>query len=115
MKAHELDIDSIVFAEMRAELNRAIAGTVMTMKNKGLREGTVTAKIKIGMMSTVDEQGEIHTTAIFEPKVTCKIGSSEEQKCGATGGRVTISDDGQLLIGSEQVTMDELMDDKKGA
>ena len=115
MKAHELDIDSIVFAEMRADLSATIARTVKAMKDKGLSEGTVGAKIKIGMMSSVDENGEIHTTAIFEPKVTSRIGSSAEEKCGATGGRITVGNDGTLLIGSEQVTMDELMDDQKGA
>ena len=115
MKAHELDLDSIVFTEMRSRLNATIARTVRVMKEKGLTEGQVSAKIKIGMMSSVDENGEIHTTAIFEPKVTCKIGSSEEDKCGATGGRITIGNDGQVLVGSDQVTMDELIDDQKGA
>jgi len=115
MKAHELDLDSIVFIEMRSRLNRTIADTVRAMKDKGLSEGQVGAKIKITMMSSVDENGEVHTTAVFEPKVTCKIGSSEENKCGATGGRITIGDDGTVVVGSEQVTMDELMDDQKGA
>lgn len=115
MKAHELDIDSIVFAEMRMKLNDMIDRTVRTMKSKGLTEGAVSVKIKIGMMECVDENGEVHTTAIFEPKVTSKVGSSEEDKCGGTGGRITIGNDGKVLIGSEQVTMDELMDDKRGA
>ena len=115
MKAHELDLDSIVFIEMRSRLNQTIADTVRAMKDKGLSEGQVGAKIKITMMSSVDENGEVHTTAVFEPKVTCKIGSSEENKCGATGGRITIGDDGTVIVGSEQVTMDELMDDQKGA
>ena len=115
MKAHELDLDSIVFAEMKAQLNGLIAHTVRQMKEKGLSEGQVSAKIKIGMMRTVDENGEVHTTAIFEPKVASKIVSSAEDKCGATGGRITIGEDGQVLVGSEQITMDELMDDQKGA
>ena len=105
MKAHELDLDSIVFTEMRNRLNASIAQVVKLMKEKGLTEGQVSAKIKIGMMSSVDENGEVHTTAIFEPKVTSKIGSSAEDKCGATGGRITIGNDGQVLVGSEQVTM----------
>lgn len=115
MKAHELDIDSIVFAEMRIKLNDMLDKTVRTMKSKGLTEGAVSVKIKIGMMECTDENGEVHTTAIFEPKVTSKVGSSHEDKCGGTGGRITFSSDGQLLIGSEQVTMDEIIDDRKGA
>ena len=115
MKAHELDLDSIVFAELRAKLNATIEYTVRQMKEKGLAEGQVSAKIKIGMISGTDENGEIHTTAVFEPKVTSRIGSSAEDKCGATGGRITIGIDGSVIVGSEQVTMDELMDDQKGA
>ena len=99
MKAHELDLDSIVFAELRRKLNVTIERTVW----------------RIGMLSQTDENGEIHTTAVFEPKVTYKIGASEEEKCGATGGKITIGDDGSVLVGSEQVTMDELIDDQKGA
>lgn len=115
MKAHELDLDSIVFAEMRLRLNEAIADAVRDMKSKGLSEGQVSAKVKITMMTGTDENGEIHTTAVFEPKVTSRVGSSSEDKCGATGGKITIGNDGSVLVGSEQVTMDELMDDQKGA
>ena len=113
MKAHELDIDSIVLAEMRMKLNNMLDKTVRTMKSKGLNEGTVSVKIKIGMIESTDENGEVHTTAIFEPKVTSKVGSSHEDKCGGTGGRITFGSDGQVLIGSEQVTMDELMEEKR--
>ena len=115
MKAHELDLDSIVFAEMRLKLNDAIQRTVRAMREKGLTEGSVRAKIKIGVMEYVDQNGEINTTAIFEPKVTAKVGSSAEEKCGGTGGKITISKDGEVMIGSEQVTMDEVMGKQKGA
>lgn len=110
MKQHELDIDSLVFTELRNRLSMTIQDAVKQMKVKNLSEETVTAKIKISVLSSIDENGEIHSSAIFEPKVTAKIGRSEEEKCGATGGRVTIGDDGEVLIGSEQVTMDEVME-----
>lgn len=115
MKQHELDLDSMVFAELRHNLNESIKYVISQLSEKGLSEGTVTAKIKIGMMKSTDENGEVHQTAIFEPKVASKIGSSYEDKCVATGGRIQISGDGSVLIGTEQVTMDELMDDQKGA
>ncbi|MCR5566180.1 MAG: hypothetical protein K6F61_04960 [Clostridiales bacterium] len=115
MKIHELDFDSPVFTELKAMLSMNIIDTVKRMNNKNLAEGTVSAKIKIGMMQTVDENGEIHSTAIFEPKVTAKVGDSSEDKCGATGGRIVVNADGSVLIGSEQVTMDELIDDQRGA
>lgn len=116
MTQHELDIDSIVFAAMRNTFNREINDTLRDMKAKHLSEGSVSVKIKIGLIETVDENGEYHSSAIFEPKVTSKIGRSCEQKVGATGGRIQIGDDGEILIGSEQVTMDEVMEKaSKGA
>ena len=110
MKIHELNIDSPVFAQLRDMLSLSVADAVKKMSTKNLAEGTVSAKIKISMMQSIDENGEIHRTAVFEPKVTQKIGSSAEDKLGATGGQISFGDDGQLLIGSEQVTMDELME-----
>ena len=115
MKAHELDLDSIVSDEMRAKLNETIKRTVRIMRDKGLTEGSVSAKIKIGVMEYVDQNGEISTTATFEPKVTAKVGSSAARKCGETSGKVTISRNGEILIENEQVTMDEVMGKQKGA
>jgi len=115
MKIHELSIKSPVFAQLRDMLNLNLVDAVKRMTSKNLSEGSVSAKIKISMMQTVDENGEIHCTAVFEPKVTSKIGDSSEDKCDTTGGKITINNEGQLLIGSEQVSMDELLEDQKGA
>lgn len=113
MKQHELDIDSAVFAQLRYELSKAIQDSIIQMKLKDLSECTVSAKIKIGLISTVDENAEVNYSVIFDPKVTSKIGRSTEKKVRGTGGRITIGDDGELLIGTNQVTMDELIDNKE--
>ena len=110
MKAHELNLESIAFAELRLKIDAELRRVVEAMERKGLAEGQVTAKIKIGMITGADENGEIHSTAVFEPKVTSKIGSSYEDKCGATGGRITVQGDGTVILG--QISMDEL---EKGA
>ena len=113
MQAHELDIDSIALAEMKLTINREIRDVVTMMKDKGLSEGQISAKIKITLMTAVDENGEILSTAIFEPKVTSRIGSTYENKCGATGGRITVTNDGTVILG--QIGMDELLAEKEGA
>lgn len=113
MQAHELSIDSVALAQLKSILNKEISDIVRLMKEKGLSEGQVSAKIKIGLMSTVDENGEIHTTAVFEPKVTSRIGSSYEEKIGATGGKITVTDDGTVILG--QIGIDELLAEEKGA
>jgi hypothetical protein len=113
LKAHELNLDSIALTEFKNTMDREIGDVVRLMKEKGLSEGSVSAKIKITVMTGVDENGEFHNTAIFEPKVTSRIGSQFENKCGATGGRITITDDGSVILG--QISMDEVMAEKEGA
>ena len=113
MKAHELNLQSIAFAELRVKLDEEIQSIVTMLEEKGLSEGVITAKIKVGMMTGTTNDGEIVHTVIFEPKISSRIGSSFEDKLSATGGRVTVQEDGTVIPG--QVTMDEIMDDKKGA
>ena len=113
MKAHELDLDSMVFASLKMRLNGDIQRVVKEMQEKGMPEGSVTAKIKIAMLTTIEDNGEIHTSAVFEPKVTTRIGSSSEEKCGPTGGKITVMNDGSVIVG--QISMDELLEKQKGA
>ena len=110
---HELSIDGVEFALLKAMLDEHIQKTVREMKEKHLKEGSVSAKIKIGIVEKPDENGEFHSTATFEPKVTSRIGSSFEDKAGATGGRITVQDDGTVIMG--QISMDEVLKEQKGA
>ena len=111
----ELNLENIAFCEFMYKLNKAITETVKELKLKGMSEGSVSAKITIGMMSVPDENGEIHHTAIFEPKVTHKVGKSWEDKCGGTGTQIVISDDGEVMIERNQITIEDVMKDKEGA
>ena len=116
MTQQELSIDSMVFFELKYRLNKEINDMLREMKTRHLSEGSVTAKIKIGLIETMDENGEYQINAVFEPKVVGKIGRSYEQKIRATSEQIRIGDDGEILIGSEQVTMDEVMEKaSKGA
>ena len=113
MKGHELDLDSVALVHVKISMNKEITDTVKALKEKGLSEGAVSAKIKITMMTGVDENGEVHSTAVFEPKVTSRIGSSYEEKCAATGGKITVTNDGTVIVG--QIGIDELLAEKEGA
>ena len=110
---HELSIDGVEFALLKTMLDEQIQKTVRQMKEKHLDEGSVSAKIKIEITESMDENGEFHYTALFEPKVTSRIGSSFEDKVGATGGRITVQDDGTVIMG--QISMDEVLGEQKGA
>lgn len=115
MAPHELSIDSPVFAGALLMLGDKINDTIKDLIKKDLSIGQVNLKIKIGIMQAPDEDGVFHNTVIFEPKVTRRIESSEEEKCGGSGGRIEINKDGQIIIGTNQISMDELLEEQKGA
>jgi len=116
MDQEELTLDSNIFQSLKWHFNSEIANVVRDLKSKNLPEAQITAKVKIGMMESMDEAGEYHQTFIFEPKVTSKVGRSSERKVNAEGCRLTVDEEGRVLIGDgEQVTMEEVMKEQKGA
>lgn len=115
MEIHELSLECPVFSAMLIMLEHEINDTVRDLIQKGLTAGSVSAKIKIGLMQCPDENGEIHSTVVFEPKITSKIERSSEEKVGVQGGRVEVGDNGQIIFGTNQISMDEMMKEQKGA
>ena len=115
MEAQKLSLESPIFAATLYRLEKEINDTIRDLIQKGLTSGNVSAKIKIGLMQVPDEDGVIHSTVIFEPKVTSKIESANEEKIGVQGGRVEIGEDGEIIFGNKQISMDELLDKQKGA
>ena len=115
MKPHELDINSPVYAGVLETLGREINKTIKDLITKDLSEGKVTLQFKLGIMSAPDEDGVFHNTVIFEPKLKSSIGRSAEDKLGAYGGRVAIDEDGRVIIGTNQIDIDELLEEQEGA
>ena len=115
MKPHELSIESPVFAGTLLMLGNEINSTITDLVKKDLSEGSVTLKIKIGIMKSPDEDGVFHNTVLFDPKLKSSIGRSTEDKLGGTGGRIEINKEGKIIIGTNQISMDELIDEQKGA
>ena len=117
MAQKELSFDSEDFAGMRYVITTEMDKVVRLMKQKGLKSGSLSFKIKIGMMEMTDDDGAIRQVFIFDPDISSRIGDKYKAKCHAVGGEISIGEDGELLVGkAEQVTIDELMEEqKKGA
>ena len=115
MKPHELDINSPVYAGVLEMLGHEINSVITDLVKKDLSEGAVTLKIKIGIMKSPDEDGVLHNTVVFDPKLKSNIGRSRDEKLGVGGGRIEIDKDGKIIIGTNQISMDELLDEQKGA
>ena len=115
MKQEELNVDSLVFRGMKAMLSAEIIDTIKTMEEKRIHNGSVSLKIKLEMLERTDENGEFHRTLIIDPEVGSRIERKYKSKCGDTGGRMGYGEDGELTILTNQISMDEIPKDQKGA
>ena len=117
MKPQELNIESEIFDDLREKFDIAINAVIRNLINKSMGEGSLTAKIKIQLDKHVTSDGEVSYMPTFEPKINIKIGAKGDIECEkAEGLLLKESCDGRHVIGTSQVTMDELIDEiKKGA
>ena len=117
MKPQVLDLNSEVFVEFLEKLNAALTVAMNQLLEKKLMAGTVSGKIKITLMENKDkETGEVRINPIFEPEVDMKIGAKGKLECSPVGGMILQKDrNGQNIIASNQVEIDDLLREQKGA
>lgn len=117
MKPQELNIESEIFQDLREKFDIAINAVIRNLINKSMSVGSLTAKIKIELDKTVTQDGEINYMPTFEPKINIKVGAKGDIECDKQEGLLLKeSCDGRHVIGTSQVSMDELIDEiKKGA
>ena len=115
MKPQRMNLESEALEEFRASLSAALEIVTCQLVRKGMHEGTVNAKVKINLEQRADDKtGEIYYSMELEPKVTMKIGASDDMGCGKRVGIIMQEDgNGRPMIASEQISMDEL--EKEGA
>ena len=95
MKPQELTLDCELFNEFREAMDKAIKNCMRQMVSKRLNTGTISGKIEITLTEGADENGEV----IFHPEK--KVGII--MKCSPDG----------FVVGTDQVTMDELIRGKE--
>lgn len=117
MKPQELTIDSEVFEELRDELSAAINQVIDQLISKRMKKGTVGAKIGITIQEHFDaDTGEVTYMPVFEPGISMKMGMQDGGKLSKRCGLfLRKSPCGTNFIADNQISMDELMDDQKGA
>ena len=108
MEAHVLGLESETLEEFRSSLNMAIRSLVNNLVERGLQEGTVNARIKISMSEEPGRYGDTEKIMKIEPDVGIKVSASAKIKCGEHSGiRLAYNDDGQPIIGDNQISIDE--------
>ena len=117
MKPQELKIECECFDELRERLNAALHSVIDALIEKQLPTGTVAAKIGIAIHHKTDEEtGEVLLMPEFKPDVSLKIGGKGKIELGTICGiYLKQTEDGSHLVASNQISIDDLMAEQKGA
>jgi len=116
MKPQLLSLECEIFDDFREKLDKAITVAMRNMVNKGLMAGTVTGKIKIELDEQVTEDGETVYAPKIEPVIDIKITAKGKIECGLQNGFLMKPDGAEgFVIGTNQVSMDELLEEQRGA
>ena len=115
MKPAELSISNEIFADMRIKMDAALNAVITNLIEKKLGSGRVTAKIGITMYEKTDkETGEVFYEPVFEPVVNVNVGAKGKFECSAPVGLIVKkSKCGRNFIGTNQVSFDDLMNEKE--
>ena len=116
MKPQELSLQSEALTEFMANLEAALKIVTVRMLEKKMQSGTVSAKIDVELHEMPTADGEILNVLEIKPDVKVKIGSKASLDCEKQGGMfVKLDDRNWQIIGSNQISIDELIEGQKGA
>lgn len=109
MKTQELTINGEMFEELRTNIDVAMKILINRMIATKISKGTVSTRISITMKEFIDDNGEV----IRMPEIDYNIGMGMSEKDSMKGNMqrglvLRRGSGGSLLIGSQQISMDEL-------
>ena len=112
----QLSLGNRIFADTRIMLDAYLNMLVRTIIEKDLHSGSVGLKINVDIKKKVTDDGEIIYEPEFEPKVSVKVGASGSDKCHVKKGLIMKRGrDGKNLICENQISMDDVAKEQKGA
>lgn len=116
MKPEELNISGELFKEFREQMNRAINNGIRGMREKGVDECTVSAKIRIEILDDepvmkVDMSTVRMDTLKIEGKVSLTLPVKGEVKLPTKVGMKCIGSGAGYMVMDEQVSIDEILKD----
>lgn len=115
MKPHRLTMDSEMLGNFKESMNGALAMILNQLEEKNLSEGAISAKIKIKLMKKTDEDGALNNFIVLEPDISLKIGAKGKIECNTESAIMQIDDEGIPIVASSQISIDELLQEEKGA
>jgi hypothetical protein len=116
MKPQVFTLKSEILDEFRLKMDMALDTVSRLMIEKKLMSGTVDAKIQIDMQEKTDkETGEIYYDVEITPTVNMKIGAKGKLDCQTKKALMKQNRNKETVIASNQIEMDELMQQEQGA
>lgn len=116
MRPEVVGIDHEALCELKMQMDNALQDVTKLMMRRGLKSGSVTAKVDIAIQEITTVDGEVVKIMSLTPDVRMKIGSNERIKINPVGGLYPhITDDGEVIAGDNQISMDEILKDMEGA
>ena len=114
MKPEELNISGETFKELREQMNRAINNGIRGMREKGVDECTVSAKIRIEILD--DEpvmKADMSTvrmdTLKIDGKVSLTLPVKGEVKLPTKTGMKCIGSGAGYMVMDDQISIDEIL------
>lgn len=112
----QLSLANKIFADTRVKLDMALNTLIKSMVDKDMEVGSASLRIKVEMETKVTDDGEIIYVPKFKPKVNIKVAAKGDMDCFVPKGLVMKrGQTGQYLVCENQISMDEVVDDKKRA
>ena len=116
MKPQELSLQCEALEDFVFNLDAALKITTKALMRKKMTGGTVNAKIDIEIHEITNADGEVFNIMSIKPAVNMKIGSKDKLDLQEVNGMYIKQDDeGTPIVGSSQISIDELINEKKGA
>lgn len=116
MKPQELSLQCEALEDFVNNLDAALKITAKALLRKKMKNGTVSAKIDIEINEITNQDGEVFNIMSIKPAVNMKIGSKDKMEPQQVHGMyIKQDDDGTPIVGSNQISIDELINEQRGA
>ena len=112
----QLSMGNKIFADTRIMMDAYLNLLIRTMIEKDMPDGSIGMKIKVEVRKQVTDDGEIIYMPEFEPHISIKVGAGAGDKCHVKKGLIMKrSHDGMNYVCENQISMDDVMKEEKGA
>ena len=118
MKPEELSISGETFKSLREQVDGALRACIRKMRETGMHEGSVGAKISIEILddepvTTMDFKTIRADTLKIDGKVTMTVPMRYENKLATQVGLKCIGSGGGFVIADNQITIEELLENSR--